>query len=298
MRVPPEDKDPIVLHAPTRKSVACFGAVNLRTGQFVRTICKVFNAVTFQRFLAQLLRHRRQGRRIILVLDNARYHHAVILAPFLRQHAAHLKLLFLPPYSPQLAPIERVWKLTRRLAMHNRYFPTLGEVLNAVNACFNRWRRPNATLRRLCCIIYDGVLNSFLVVPANIDQGSPDVTWKPNIHPGKAIDPSLLEFSNRVVRDTIEDGFEQCKLIVGSHRLCCLGRDRFLVQVVVDALDGVVHVVSELFGHLNIVLAPYVSQVAARESVEVVRRKLVKHLEVLMEVRGDVKPIKRSVPPE
>ena len=93
MWVPPEDKDPIVLHAPTRKSVACFGAVTLRTGQFVRTICKVFNAVTFQRFLAQLLRHRTQGRRIILVLDNARYHHAVILAPFLHQHTAHLKLL-------------------------------------------------------------------------------------------------------------------------------------------------------------------------------------------------------------
>jgi hypothetical protein len=115
MWVPPEDKDPILLHAPTSKSVACFGAVNLRTGQFVRRICKVFNAATFQRFLTQLLCYR-----IILVLDNARYHHAVILAPFLRQHAAHLKLLFLPPYSPQLAPIERVWKLTRRLGARLR----------------------------------------------------------------------------------------------------------------------------------------------------------------------------------
>ena len=152
MWVPPEDKDPILLHAPTRKSVACFGAVTLRTGQFVRTICKVFNAVTFQRFLTHLLRYRRRGRRMILILDNARYHHAVILASFLHQHAAYMKLLFLPPYSPQLAPIERVWKLTRRLATHNRYFPTLGEVLKAVNACFNRWRRPNAILRRLCCI--------------------------------------------------------------------------------------------------------------------------------------------------
>jgi hypothetical protein len=46
MWVPPEDKDPILLHAPTRKSIACFGAVNLRTGQFVRRMCKVFNAET------------------------------------------------------------------------------------------------------------------------------------------------------------------------------------------------------------------------------------------------------------
>jgi transposase len=151
MWVPPEIKDPILLHAPTRKSIACFGAVNLGTGQLVRMMCKVFNAETFQHFLQRLVRHRAR-RRMILVLDNARYHHAVLLRPFLHQHTAHLRLLFLPPYSPQLASIERVWKLTRRLATHNRYFATLGEVLHAVNACFDRWRRPNAVLRRLCCI--------------------------------------------------------------------------------------------------------------------------------------------------
>ena len=153
MWVPPENKDPILLHAPTRKSIACFGAVNLRTGKFVRRMCTVFNAETFQRFLRQLLPHRTRRRRMIVVLDNARYHHAVLLAPFLRQNAPQLRLLFLPPYSPQLASIERVWKLTRRLATHNRYFPTLEEVRVAVNVCFDRWRRPNPILRRLCCII-------------------------------------------------------------------------------------------------------------------------------------------------
>ena len=55
-----------------------------------------------------------------------------------------LRLLFLPPYSPQLAPIQPVWKLTRRLATHNRYFATLPEVLKAVNACF----RPVAPTKR------------------------------------------------------------------------------------------------------------------------------------------------------
>ena len=152
MWVPPEIKDPILRHAPTRKSVACFGAVSLRSGQFVRMMCSVFNAETFLRFLKRLLRQQTRGRRMFVVLDNARYHHAVLLAPFLRRHARSLRLLFLPPYSPQLAPIERVWKLARRLATHNRYFATLPEVLLAVNACFDRWRRPNQVLRRLCCI--------------------------------------------------------------------------------------------------------------------------------------------------
>ena len=152
MWVAPEIRDPILRHAPTRKSVACFGAVSLSTGQFVRMMCSVFNAETFLGFLKRLLRHQTRGRRMFVVLDNARYHHALLLAPFLRRYARRLRLLFLPPYSPQLAPIERVWKLARRLATHNRYFATLPDVLLAVETCFDRWRRPNQVLRRLCCI--------------------------------------------------------------------------------------------------------------------------------------------------
>jgi len=153
MWVPPEVKDPVLLHAPTRKSVACFGAVSLSTGKFIRQMCDVFNAATFEEFLKKLLRHRSRGKRMVIVLDNARYHHAILLAPLLRKYRNILSLLFLPPYSPQLAPIERVWKLARRLATHNRYFATLDELLNAIQACFDRWRKPNSVLRRLCGII-------------------------------------------------------------------------------------------------------------------------------------------------
>ena len=152
MWVPPEIKDPILQHAPTRKSVACFGAVSLHSGQFVRMMCAIFNAVTFQSFLQRLLRQQTPGRRMMLVLDNARYHHAILLAPFLRRHARHLRLVFLPPYSPQLAPIERVWKLTRRLCLHNRYFAFLDSVVDAVETQFAEWTKPNAALRRLCAI--------------------------------------------------------------------------------------------------------------------------------------------------
>ena len=118
MWVPPEDKDPVLLHAPTRKSVACFGAVSLHTGKLVTTFEPKFNAESFQRFLELLLIHRPRGKCLALVLDNAKYHHARVLQPWLHQHRKLLTPLFLPPYSPELNPIERVWKLTRRLATH------------------------------------------------------------------------------------------------------------------------------------------------------------------------------------
>ncbi len=50
-------------------------------------------------------------------------------------------------------PIERVWKLTRRIATHNRVFAPLDAVVTAVSTCFDRWRTPNAVRRRLCGII-------------------------------------------------------------------------------------------------------------------------------------------------
>lgn len=153
MWVPPEIKDPVLIHAPTRKSVACFGAVSLCTGKFVHAMCPTFDALTFRSFLKKLLQHRSHDKRMVVVLDNARYHHALLLAPLVRKYRRVLTLLFLPPYSPQLAPIERVWKLARRLATHNRYFATLDELLRTVDDCFDRWRRPNPVLRRLCGIV-------------------------------------------------------------------------------------------------------------------------------------------------
>lgn len=59
---------------------------------------------------------------------------------------------FLPPYSPDLNPIERVWKLTRRLCLHNRYFGFLDSVVAAVEDQFAEWTKPNDPLRRLCAI--------------------------------------------------------------------------------------------------------------------------------------------------
>ncbi|MFI5339932.1 MAG: transposase, partial [Candidatus Methylomirabilales bacterium] len=72
--------------------------------------------------------------------------------PFLTAHRAVLRLLFLPPYSPALNPIERVWKLARRLCTHNRYFPQLDELVEAVADQMETWHNPNPVLHRLCGI--------------------------------------------------------------------------------------------------------------------------------------------------
>ena len=154
MWVPPEEKDPVLLHHPTRKSVGYFGAVRLRDGKFVyRREDGKFNGETFFAFmksLRQISSH--SGRRAIVIADNVRYHHARLHAPWREGAAARFSLEFLPPYTPDLNPIERVWKLTRRMATHNRYFPDLRDIVEAVDATFDCWHTGNESLRRLCAI--------------------------------------------------------------------------------------------------------------------------------------------------
>ena len=89
---------------------------------------------------------------MIVVVDNARWHHAKALQPWLLQHSRTLRLDFLPPYSPELNPVERVWKLTRRQATHNQYFPSLEAIEGRVEGQFSLWRSGNTALRRLCAL--------------------------------------------------------------------------------------------------------------------------------------------------
>lgn len=152
--IPPEDKDPIVFHHPTRKSVGYFGAVRLRDAQFffLREATR-FNGQTFWNFMeAFRSASARSGRRVVAISDNAGYHRARLHAEWRQQQFPAFGLDFPPPYSPELNPIERVWKLTRRLCLHNRYFGFLESVVQAVEAEFTKWTVPNETLRRLCVI--------------------------------------------------------------------------------------------------------------------------------------------------
>ena len=154
MWVPPETKDPGLRHHPTRHSVGYFGAVRLRDGRFqFRREADKFNGVTFLEFLKMLYDTSiTSGRRVVVITDNAKYHHARLHRQWREERAAEFVLDYLPPYSPELNPIERVWKLTRRLCLHNRYFPLLQEVTTSVETEFETGAGPNETLRRLCAI--------------------------------------------------------------------------------------------------------------------------------------------------
>ena len=98
MWVPSETKDPVLLHHPTRRSVGYFGAVRLRDGKFFfRRATGKFNAVTCGRFLKDLrTASPRTARRVAVIVDSAKYHHARLHRQERQQGAERFALDFLP----------------------------------------------------------------------------------------------------------------------------------------------------------------------------------------------------------
>jgi transposase len=70
---------------------------------------------------------REKHPRVVLVIDNAPWHRGRPIDEVLRDNP-HLEFYRLPSYSPQLNPIERLWKKLRRRATHNRLFDTLADL--------------------------------------------------------------------------------------------------------------------------------------------------------------------------
>lgn len=138
---------PVVLQEPNRKGISVFGAVRIEDGRLLTEITERYNALTFLKFL--FIAHARFPDSIF-VLDNAQYHHASLIIDY--AFLADINLLFLPPYSPELNPIEKVWKLAKKHATHNRYFQLLSDMKSALLDVFSRHFKPNEELRKLYVI--------------------------------------------------------------------------------------------------------------------------------------------------
>ena len=75
------------------------------------------------------------GKPVILTLDNAPWHQGAGIAEVLAA-SPQLRLYRLPSYSPQLNLIERLWRVLRRRATHNRLFESMAELKTALRANF------------------------------------------------------------------------------------------------------------------------------------------------------------------
>jgi hypothetical protein len=108
--------------------VYLWAAVEPATGASVAMITPTVDTALMQQFLAGLAGTLAPDEHAVLVLDQAGWHVAKAL-----EVPANLTLLFLPPYSPELNPAERLWAWLRSHQLANRVYADYQELLTATD---------------------------------------------------------------------------------------------------------------------------------------------------------------------
>jgi len=132
------------------KGVKLLGVLNYETGHIYCIEEEKYDAEVFLKFLQNVLKLYTTGK-IVMILDNARIHHAKLLEPFLQENRERLQLVFLPPYSPKLNLIEGLWRWLKDGVICNVFFPAVTAIRKAVQGfLYSINKVPDTIIKRLC----------------------------------------------------------------------------------------------------------------------------------------------------
>lgn len=115
------------------------GAINIETLEPVTGFYDTINAqATIDLFDKIELKHP-DADVIYIIVDNARYYRSCLLKEHVER--TKIKLIFLPPYSPNLNLIERYWKFFKKKVLNNRYYETFEEFKLACRSFFRKRKK-------------------------------------------------------------------------------------------------------------------------------------------------------------
>ncbi len=113
----------------SRTHLNIMGALNLSD------ISNTINKESVAGFLMRLGEYYPFEQKIHLTLDGAAYHRAALVKDIAWIY--NIQLNDLPPYSPNLNPIERLWKVMNEQARNDVYFATKRDFVSVINHFFS-----------------------------------------------------------------------------------------------------------------------------------------------------------------
>jgi transposase len=119
-----------------RERVNINGAYNPFTQEVFTQQAPTINAQVTIKLLKKIIERNPQFIKIHLVSDNARYNKCKEVQEFLATQTK-IQMLYLPPYSPNLNLIERLWKFMHEKVIHLNYFDTFPKFKKAINSFFD-----------------------------------------------------------------------------------------------------------------------------------------------------------------
>ena len=121
------------------------GGICLNNHKVVYEEADKINEISIQSFLFRL-RKLHPGKYIVHVIwDNAGYHCSKLVMAFAEELG--IKLHYLPPYSPNLNPIERLWKIMHEYVTYNRYYEKFKDFTEAIQYFFRHIGKKKLLLR-------------------------------------------------------------------------------------------------------------------------------------------------------
>lgn len=120
-----------------------FAAVNPTTGDSSAMLAPTVNTDYMNENLRFISEQAGQNRHVVLVLDQAGWHVAKAL-----KVPDNITLLHLPPYSPELNPIERLWAYLKSHYLSNRVFKDYDDLFTASRDAWNRLTE--SSLKSIC----------------------------------------------------------------------------------------------------------------------------------------------------
>ena len=128
-------KEAVVKSNTGRKRININGALNSDTLAVVMRSDTTINAQSTIELFKMLEAAHPEANTIYITLDNAMYYRSNLIKDYL--NTSKIRLLFLPPYSPNLNLIERLWKYMKKVVLRNRYYEKFEDFKTAITHFFS-----------------------------------------------------------------------------------------------------------------------------------------------------------------
>lgn len=142
----PVGQTPVVCGTGSRVSVNMISAVSVEGDLRFSLLDGAMNAAGFVEFLGKL-RHDVPGD-LFVVVDGSPVHRAKVVSEYVESTGGHLRLYFLPGYSPQLNPDEWVWKSVKHDHVGRMAAKGRGDLAKAVKRSLERLQETPEKVRR------------------------------------------------------------------------------------------------------------------------------------------------------
>ena len=130
-----------------RKRVNICGALDVDGLDIIARTHKTINSAAVCDLLLAIRRKNPSGNKIYVILDGAGYNRAKKTRDFAKKLG--IKLIYLPPYSPNLNPIERLWKFMKKKVTANRYYEEFDDFKSELITFFRYIRKYRPELETL-----------------------------------------------------------------------------------------------------------------------------------------------------